>query len=216
MTLLEYKHISGISQVTMKKYWTSNNIKSVVDDRRKELDLLIEYANADLNQMKHQSVWSSIMDRVGRHEALHPDNRDWRPKGNLSAAEVLIVLQKHLLARLNSIIRNKEMLWEMPLWRVRGTIRFTSAAHLSRFQERFQLQKEKPGKEIKAFKKILDLWLIEIIRGIDFSPQRFGQCPQCGNFFYSPTIKKRIYCSKRCGGAARQEKYRRARKIDDQ
>jgi len=198
----------------MNKYWSPNKTKSVVDDRRRELDQLIEYANADLTQMKHHSVRSSIMDQVVRHEALHPDNRDWRPNDDLSAAEVLIVLKKHLLARLNNIIRNKEMMWQMPLWRVKGTIRFTSAAHLSRFQERFQLQKEKPGDEIKAFKKILDLWLIEIIRDIDFSPQRFGKCPQCGNFFYSPTLKQKVYCSKRCADAARQERYREGRRAD--
>ena len=55
----------------------------------------------------------------------------------------------------------------------------------------------------------------EIIRDLDFSPRRFGQCPRCDGFFYSPTAKERIYCSTRCGGAARQEKFREERRAED-
>jgi ribosomal protein S27AE len=79
----------------------------------------------------------------------------------------------------------------------------------------FQLRKFKSGNEINALKKIMDLWLVEIIRDLDFSPRRFGQCPRCGGFFYSPTAKERVYCSTRCGGAARQEKFREERRAED-
>jgi hypothetical protein len=54
--------------------------------------------------------------------------------------------------------------------------------------------------------------LIEIIRDLDFKPNRFRQCPRCGNFFYQPTEKKSIYCSIRCGNAVRLKEFRRARR----
>ncbi len=197
----------------MTIYWTSKKSESIVEQRRKELELLLEYANADLTRTKSHRVRSLIADHVYQHPALHRDNYTRKPDG---ATDSLIdALQQHLRSRLSSIIEHTEQLWKMPLWRVSGTIEFAVDAVSGRFKEHFQLRKVKPGNEIRAYAKIIDLWLMEIIRDLDLSPQRFGQCPRCEGFFYSPTIKQKIYCSTRCADTARQAKYRQGRITDN-
>jgi endogenous inhibitor of DNA gyrase (YacG/DUF329 family) len=59
---------------------------------------------------------------------------------------------------------------------------------------------------------MVDLALIEITRDLDFKPNRFRECPRCGNFFYQPTEKKSIYCSIRCGNAVRMQQFRKQKK----
>jgi hypothetical protein len=149
-----------------------------------------------------------------RHPALHPHNRGWKADGQLT--NLLSALQKHIRSRLDGIIENKQMLWEMPLWEVSGSVLLTLHPIKNRFYERFQLRKVKRGNEINALKKIMDLWLIEIIRDLDFSPQRFGQCPRCGGFFYSPTERVRTYCSTRCANAVRQQQFRDGKRGKDE
>ena len=193
----------------MGVYWTTKKIESMVKERRSELDLLIDFVNAGTTTSTSQHLQSRILDHLHRHPALHPDNRNWKADGNLT--NILDALQRHLHSRLGKVIENKQMLWEMPLWQISGTVEFR--LHPSkRFHERFQLRKVRPGNEIKALKKIIDLWLMEIIRDLDFSPRRFGQCPRCGGFFYSPTERERTYCSTRCAGAVRQQQFRDGRR----
>jgi hypothetical protein len=194
----------------MGVYWTAKKSDDVVKKRRAELDLLIDFTNAGKTTPASQHLQSRILDHLHRHPALHPVNRDWKADGNLT--NLMDALQQRLRDRLDSIIENKLMLAEMPLWQISGSISFALDPIKNRFHERFQLRKVKPGNEINALKKIIDLWLMEIIRDLDFSPRRFGQCPRCGGFFFSPTVKKRIYCSTRCAGAVRQQQFRDGRR----
>lgn len=198
----------------MVRYWTSKKSRTVVEDRRAELNRLIDFANTDTTKAENQFLQTRIMDHLCQHKALHPDNRDWRPDDNLF--NIMDALQRHLCSRLGDIVKNVKMLWEMPLWQISGSVQFTFDPFEKRFYERFQLRKVKRGNEIKALKKIIDLWLIEIIRDLDSSPRRFGQCARCGRFYYNPTEKVRTYCSTRCGGAARQETFRKGRREKDQ
>jgi len=194
------------------KYWTSKKSKAMVEEKRAELDLLIDFANADMNATASQRLQTRVLDHLHRHPALHPDNRNWKIDGQLTT--LFEALQQRLRSRLDSIVENKHMLAKMPLWEISGSVSFELNPIDNRFHERFQLRKVKRDNEINALKKIIDLWLIEIIRDLDFSPRRFGQCPRCDGFFYSPTAKERIYCSSRCGGAARQEKFREERRAE--
>jgi len=103
----------------------------------------------------------------------------------------------------------------MPLWQISGSVKLKLNPIENRFQEHFKLRKVKNGHEINALKKIMDLWLIEIIRDLDFTPRRFGQCLRCDVFFYTPTEKEKIYCSKRCSNAGHQDKFRKKRREID-
>ena len=197
----------------MINYLTSKKLKSMPEGRRAELDLLFDFVNADMTPSENQFLQTCILDHLLQHPALHPDNRSWRPDGNLF--NIMDALQRHLRSRLGAIIDNKLMLGEMALWQIGGSVKFTLHPIENQFYEQFQIRKVKRGSEINALKKILNLWLIEIIRDLDFSPRRFGKCPRCGSFFYSSTLKERIYCSTRCGGAARQEKFRKERREKD-
>jgi hypothetical protein len=195
------------------KYWTSKKSKAVVGERRAELDLLIAFANADFTTAAGHHLQNRVLDHLRRHPALHPANRDWKVDGEQT--NLLGSLQQRLRSRIASIVENKQMLGEMRLWQISGSVSFRLNPIENRFHERFQLRKVKRGNEINELKKIMDLWLVEIIRDLDFSPRRFGQCPRCDGFFYSPTAKERVYCSTRCGGAARQEKFREERRAED-
>lgn len=195
------------------RYWTSKKSKAVVEKRRAELDLLVDFANADTTTATSHHIETRVLDHLYRHPALHPANRDLKVDGQ--PAHIIGALQRRIRSRLGNIIENKQMLAEMPLWVISGSVSFKLNPIENRFHERFQLRKVKRGNEINALKKIMDLWLVEIIRDLDFSPRRFGQCPRCGGYFYSPTAKERIYCSTRCGGAARQEKFREERRAEE-
>ena len=175
--------------------------------------LAAELKNADITATASQRLQTRVLDHLHRHPALHPANRDWKADGQFTT--LLEALQQRLRSRLGSVIENKHMLAEMSLWEISGSVAFKLNPIKNRFQERFQIRKVKHGNEINGLKKIIDLWLVEIIRDLDFSPRRFGQCPRCGGFFYNPTAKERIYCSTRCGGAARQEKFREERRAED-
>ena len=77
-------------------------------------------------------------------------------------------LQKHLCTRLKKVIHNTNLLWEMPLFKIGGSVEFTMDAKNKRFYERFRLRKMKPGNELKVLKRIVDLALIEIFRDLEF------------------------------------------------
>ena len=100
----------------MTNYWTSKKSKAVVEERRAEIDLLIDFANADTTKVANQHLETRILDHLYRHPALHPDNRDWKPDGKL--ANIIDAMQGHLRSRFDIIIENKQMLAEMPLWEI--------------------------------------------------------------------------------------------------
>ena len=194
----------------MRTHWTSKKLKSVVNERREQLGLLFQLANAKSKENENDQLVRQIHDFlksvVTGHQESCPDLL------GAENDELLNGLRKHLRARLKKIIHNTNLLWEMPLWKIGGSIEFTIDTKTKRFYERFRLRKMKPGNKLKALKRIIDLALIEIIRDLDFKPNRFRQCPRCGSFFYQPTEKEKTYCSIRCGDAVRLQKFRRERR----
>ena len=199
----------------MVRYWTSKKQKSVVSERREQLDLLFEFANTELKEKKNDQLKRQIYDLLNSIMTGHPETC---PDLIGAGSDKLInVLQTHIRTRLKKIIHNTKLLVEMPLWKMGGSIEFTVDAKTNRFYERFRFRKIKPGNELKALKRMIDKAIIDIIRDLDFKPNRFCQCPRCGNFFYQPTERKKIYCSLRCGDAVRLQQFRRARrKLQDE
>ena len=191
----------------MRTHWTSKKQKAVISERREHLDLFFEFANTDLTVAKSDHLKSQMYGFLESMMAGRPAIYSLALSAEQN--ELIQKLQKHLRARLKKIIHNTKLLWEMPLWKIGGSIEFTVDAKTKRFNERFRLRKIKPGNELKALKRMVDLALIEIIRDLDFKPNRFHQCPRCGNFFYQPTEKKSIYCSIRCGNAVRLQQFRK-------
>ncbi len=183
-------------------------------EKRAELDFLLGFANADLTREENRRRYSTLMDRIWQHPALHEDNR-----GRVANDDFVYIkdsLQRHLRSRLRNVIKNSKMLWSIPLWRVSGSVCIELDPMGKCFQERFELRKVKPGNEVKALKKIIDLWLTEIIRELDFSPRRIGRCHLCGGYFFQPTKKEKRYCSEKCSNAVRQQKYRAGRRTMEQ
>jgi hypothetical protein len=194
----------------MPNYWTSKKQKSVIDERRDQLDLLFEFANAKLEQGVGDHLKRQIYDFLNLMMMGHPEGC---PDLLSTESDALIKgLQKHLCTRLKKIIHSTKLLVEMPLWKVSGSLEFTVEAKINRFNERFHFRNINPDNELKVLKKIVDLALIEIIRNLDFKPTRFHQCPRCLAFFYQPTEKGKTYCSIRCGDAVRLQQFRKKKR----
>jgi len=194
----------------MRTHWTSKKQISLVSERREQLDLFFEFANTDLKENENDQLVRQIHDLFNSLMTGHQENCP-----DLLSAEngnLIIGLQKHLRARLKKIIHNTKLLWEMPLWKLGGSIELTVDAKTNQFYERFRLRKIKSGNELKALKRIVDLAIIEIIRDLDSKPNRFLQCPRCGIFFYQPTEREKTYCSIRCGDAVRLQQFRKERR----
>jgi len=192
-----------------KKYWTSKKLKSLVRERRKQLDLLFEYVNADLAEKSTDHIKRRIQDFLNTILVGSPEQcpRLGDAEGDLLAS----ALQKHLCDRFDAIIHNTKLLVEMPLWSVRGSLEFTVENISGRFNERFFFYNIKGGNEISMLKRLIDLALIEIIRDLDFNPRRFHQCPRCGIYYYQPTERDKNCCSTRCSDAIRLQKFRKKR-----
>jgi endogenous inhibitor of DNA gyrase (YacG/DUF329 family) len=195
----------------MARYWTPKKQKSVISERCEQLDLLFEFANAELMQKKNGNLKLQIQDFLNIIMIGHPGSY---PNILSSKNDDLIKgLQKHLRARLKKIIHNTKIIFsEMPLWKISGTIEFKVEAKTNRFHERFRFRKIKPENELKALKRIIDKAIIDITKDLDLKPIRFRQCPRCGNFFYQPTKKEKVYCSIRCGDAVRLQAFRKEKK----
>ncbi len=196
-------------------YYERRLKKEVIIERLGELDLLLNFANVDLRQEKSQTLQKCLLGHLSQHQALHPDNRNWRAEEK-EVGEIISAMQKHLRSRLEAIFKNAtEMLWWDELWSISVSVKFIIDPRTNRFREVCQLQKVKVGNEPNAYKKILDLCLMEIIRDLDSNPRRFGRCPHCSSYFHNPTDKKRIYCSTRCSNAVRQQKFLDKRRNKD-
>jgi hypothetical protein len=191
----------------MRTHWTSKKQKEVISKRREQLDLILQFGNSDLKANENEHLVRQFHDFlrsvVTGHQEGYPDLL------NDENVELVYGLQRHLCARLEKIIHNTKLLWEMPLWKIAGSVEFTMDIKEGRFYQRFHLRKIKPENKLKALKRIIDLALIEIIRDLDSKPNRFRKCPKCSSYFYQPTERKKVYCSIRCGDAVRLQKNRR-------
>lgn len=189
----------------MMRYWKSQKNKAIVGERRVQLDLLFEFANANLTEPESIHIESRILDLLDATMNPGPKGRKILRPGdhhNLSPE-----LQKHLRRRLNKIIRNTLLLVEMPLWKITGSLEFTVEGKVNRFHQRIQFRKVKEGNELKVLKQAVDLALILIIQDLDFKPDRFHRCPRCKTYFYQPTAKAKQYCSTRCNDAVRLQRF---------
>jgi len=221
----------------MTSYWTSNKIRAGGKERLVELKLLLDFSNVDLTTAKDLALKTRLLDHLYQHQALHPDNRDWRPEEK-NVERILKCIQVHLRSRLEAIFqKNSEMeLWDdLPLWPINGTINLFVDPKSHGFHELFQFAKvtlddetKKSGKELDDTKNnnlfkiilllsdVLDLILLEIIRDMDLTKGHFCKCPRCSSYFYNPTDKERISCSTRCTNAVRQQKYREGKEGKDE
>lgn len=196
----------------MGNYFTSKKYEKEVECRRAELELLLKFSNADIKLEKNKDLQTDILHRLSHHQALHPDNQYRQPEEKV-VGKIINNLQRHLRSRFKDIYtKATTLIWWDDLWPSSASTRFIIDPVQGHFREEFRLQKVKVGNEQNAYKKILDLWLIEINRLLHLIPRRFGQCPRCESFFYTPTEKKKTYCSTNCASAVRIQKFREGRK----
>jgi hypothetical protein len=185
--------------------------KGIIEERQGQLDLLFEFANADLEQSTSAHPDGRILDLLDSAMVPAPGGHTvLDPRGYTA---LLPELQKHLRRRLNAIIRKTTFLNEMRLWKISGSVEFTVEGKTNRFRQRIQLRRVREGGELKVLKMAVDLVLMLIIQDLSVQPDRFRRCPRCKVYFYQPTGRKKEYCSPRCNDAARVERFTKRKKI---
>ena len=96
----------------------------VVKERRVELVLLSDFANADLKEEKNKILCMRFWKHLSQHQSLHPDNRNLRAEDN-AIIKILGEMQKHLRSRLEEIVRYSTTHREdLPLWSISGSTNF--------------------------------------------------------------------------------------------
>ena len=195
----------------MPNYWTSEKNKAVIDQRRKQLDHMLEFANADLSQPESTPLQDRILDLLS--DATTPGPGRKRILDVWEHLDVLPDLQKHLRSHFTMITSNSKMMYEMPFLVFSGSLELTLDRDGRRFYQRFRLLEVTEGDEAKILKQALNLALLQIIRDLDLRPKRFRKCLRCESFFYQPTTRKKDYCSTRCNDAVRLQRFRKKRQL---
>lgn len=183
----------------------------IIKERQRQMDLLFEFANADLEQSTSVHLNSRILDLLDSAMVPAPGGR--KVLDATKFPSFLAELQKHLRRRINEIIRKTIYLVEMPLWKITGSLVFTVEGVATRFRQRIQLRRVREGGELKVLKMAVDLALMLIIQDLCVPPERFRRCPQCKVYFYQPTARKKEYCSPRCNDAVRLERFLKNRQL---
>lgn len=195
----------------MGKFWTSNPNSGLISERRQQLELLFAFAKVDLSSKESSLTTRGFIDFL---ESASVTFVNKRPFVRISDAnEQMQGLQEHLRGRFNEIIQNSNHYVEMPLWALHGTLAFKITRGGLRIHQELVWPENPEENELDTLKRFIDWVLIKVMLDLDIEPRRFGLCPRCGAFFYQPTKKEKVYCSIRCGDAARLQKFRKRKEV---
>jgi hypothetical protein len=182
-----------------RKYWKVNENKGFVQNRRRDLDLLLRLAYQDFAESDSQEIrrfkddWQRVM---GSEVAADDGQADRKTHEELQA---------YLVGRLNELADTATQIAELPLWTLSGTLQVNANPLTGQFTEEFSL--EKGEQWLEGQKKNIDWTLTRLLWDLDLEPGRFRRCARCGKVFYQPTSRDKNYCSKRCAGNERQRRY---------
>jgi hypothetical protein len=130
-------------------------------------------------------------------------------------------LQLHLRDKIDKIIalkNSKNQIVMEILSEMKGTRKLVMASNEDNLIEGFWPDDlaDSDMLDLNNEKKIADLALFDLTQQFRLNPENFGLCKRekCKKLFYQFTDKKRIYCSNKCGTAARQEKFQAGKKKD--
>jgi hypothetical protein len=118
-------------------------------------------------------------------------------------------LRDHLSARLETIIEASHSGQKQPVFAVEGSMGTEVTADGERFIQLFRVLGDHPlGKlDVELEKKKLDAVLSAAVEDLALKPNRFRKCLTCGRFFYQHTLREKRYCSPKCGGSFRKQKF---------
>lgn len=207
------------------KYWRSPKTQMVVNARLKDLNLLLDLANADLNS-KDEALLLEFLSRYAEltTSSSAPISGDKVLKNHSDYVQMLLKkdaskeiylqrecfaaeVQLHLAQRIQDVMDASKMLWNMPLWEMNGTIALAVDPISNRFYEGFLFKDEEREEPVWHSMSLIDLRLIELIRDLDLKPERFRRCKRCKRYFYQPTARKKKFCGTECADADRIQRF---------
>jgi hypothetical protein len=128
--------------------------------------------------------------------------------------QLLVRVQEQLRSKVEKIIsstQDAEAIQNRPILEVNGTKEVFLDVVADRFIESFVATKlkDKPALGHENAELLADLAFIRLVQQLDLKPKSFGKCARtsCGNLFYQETRMPKKFCSNRCSGAERQEKF---------
>ena len=138
-----------------------------------------------------------------------------RPGSNtlLERKKILKELQKHLRSIIERIIESNEIGesgQDKSLVTMAGTRTVAIDVNSNRFVDEFMPKIDKSADKIdlRNEKPTAETVFVDMLRDYELKPKRFGFCAKegCGNLLYQFDMRQK-YCSDRCSGADRQEKF---------
>ena len=189
-----------------------------MQDRKRELDALIEFSNAEIESMEDGEIADLVYNcRLFETDSgwmsfiLASRDSSLDPQDFLRKKKTLLELQEYLEGKLEKIMRAMETGQQTTISEVTGTMVF--AVHPAK--GRFRLGLKQTGGDdtpLEREKARLDFRLMDLVRVLGLNPGRFKKCPECEHIFYQSSSKERLYCSPKCSGAHRQKEFQKKKK----
>lgn len=191
--------------------------KSWLQERKKELDSLLTFANSKIESMEDREIRDLVYscrlfeeDQAWLSFIFRSASKDPDP-GDLSMRKgSLLELQSHFKEKLQRILWAVKTGNQAPILEITGTMDFS--AHPSKDRFLLNLKEGKETDPLKKEKARLDLRFLDLMRILGLKPRRFKECPECKHIFYQPGSKEKVYCSPKCSGAHRQREFQKSKK----
>jgi hypothetical protein len=196
---------------------------SFIRDRRKNLEGLFQFSNAEIEGMMERELAgfifnlaldqgpkpdrSNFLDFAETHRRLAGDMLpNPTPEVISERKEFLGQLQAHLRSRFDDIMNAAAFGRRKELFESIGVRSLVVDLEADRFFEEF-VEKELDGDPLEIEKSAIDNRLVSLIMDLDLKPGHFKKCRRCRKYFYQFTSREKNFCSLRCAGTARQAEY---------
>ena len=210
-----------------RNYWKSQKDPNLLKARRKDLEKMLDFLNADIRAIEKDqfvdliATYASFMGGGKKGPPFSQFMRDLGyylgGLGPNSAPEVLqerkqffSELQSYLCARIEETIRAMNSGETLHLCNIQR--RVVVKPSLDRFLEEPLVEEIRSQDPLEDEKRKIDIAFANIIRDLDLLPSRLRICLRCRGVFYQPTSRGKRYCSLWCADAVRQARYKKRKR----
>jgi len=211
-----------------KKYKKSHKHPEIIEERKYELEELIKLANSDPRPMKveellelsfnyakllYDKALDIVLFDISELYLLCADGLTHESPPSLvdEKRQFFIQIQSHIRVRLENIFTTLKSGKVDTLIEVDGPVKIDAQYYENNIFYNFILVEPRPFRtkelNLEHEKKKVDEKFINIINDLDVWLDHIKKCLQCGNFFFQRTAREKKYCSPRCAGKVRQERY---------
>jgi hypothetical protein len=210
-----------------RKYWKSQKDPRFLKNRRKDLEKMLDFLNADIRSgEKDQLVnlvatYASFMGEWQRESPFFQFMRDLGyylgdlvpdspPEVLQERKEFFAELQLHLRARVEETVRAMKSGETLHLFNIQRRVMVEPSR--DRFVEEPLVEEIRYQDALEDEKRKIDIAFANIVRDLDLRPSRLRICLRCRGVFYQPTNRGKHYCSLRCADAVRQGRYKKRKR----